>query len=327
MPTVQKEMEPRAGCLSLRVLVTLGGAMVWCHYERRCQSQSLTWEAGIGLLYFLILKQICIICTVSFSTKKKKGENAPRNPTSWHCTEVPSLMISKTLWVVCARTPPALWNPHDFSHIPTQAAEQLGPLFYVWLCQCDFCAPCYLVVSSCPSITNDGVWEEVGRAQEGRVSASIPLPFSGLLFFPVGWHPLLCFLRYPLNVSLGLLETCSSAVAWQDCGNMRLACAKRMWGLLDRIPESRAPLQPRSSGPQVPCNFLWRGALDFLSIHSLASGRTDQKLKREGLEACWKGLASKNQKLGGKKLTRNLPSCPLPTKPCCLVLVTLSFHL
>lgn len=78
MPTVQKEMELRTGCLSLRVPVTLGGAMVWCHYERRCQSQSLTWEAGIGLLYFLSLKQICIICTMSF--KKKKGENAPEFP-------------------------------------------------------------------------------------------------------------------------------------------------------------------------------------------------------------------------------------------------------
>lgn len=231
--------------------------------------------------------------------KKKKRRKCPWNPTSWHCTEVPSLMISKTLWVVCARTPPALWNPHDFSHIPTQAAEQLGPLFYVWLCQCDFRAPRYLVVSSCPITTNDGVWEEVGRAQEGRVPASIPLPFSGLPFSPVGWHPLLCFLRYPLNVSLGLLETsCSSAVAWRDCGNTRLGL-RVLRGSEDFWTASlKAELlyNPAALAPKCPATF--SGGAPLISKASTA-------LPQAGLTRSWK---EKAWRLSGKVLllkTRN----------------------
>lgn len=193
MPIVPK-MEPRAGCLSLRVRVNPErgwDAAMRC--GTKFPSQPLTWETGVDLLFFLSLNKFVLSVQLSFSKRREphfvmlyRGAISNDERDTLGCL----------YW-----TSPALWNPHDFPHIPTQAAEQLGPLFYGWLCQCDYGAPFHLAVSSCPTTTNDGVWEEAGRAQKGRVRASIPLPFSGLPFFLAWWHPLLCFPRYPLNVS------------------------------------------------------------------------------------------------------------------------------
>lgn len=216
-------------------------------------------------------------------------------------------------------------SPWFFSHSHS-SCRATGPfLFYVRLCQCDFCAPCHWAVPSCPTAINDGLWEEAGRSREGKVPASAPPPPAGSLSFQWGWHPQLCFSRYPLNVSpraSGILPQFCSLVAGlrqhEACmckGDMR-TCGLHPWKQSSWGVPFHNPATPAPSALELS-----------LDRHSFASGRTDQDLKRAGLGALWKGLASKNRKPEEWMVIRNLCSYFLLTKSDCLEQETLSVHL